>query len=103
MTKSKIKLYKKLLPYQEECVNKLNKMKVGANFMDMGTGKTITTVAIASRKWGKYDKILWFCPVSTIENLKRGLSDVSNILELDILEICGIESIFKGIRVVAEV
>lgn len=103
MTKSKIILYKKLLPYQEECVNKLNKMKVGANFMDMGTGKTITTVAIASKKWGKYDKILWFCPVSTIENLKRGLSDVSNILDLDILEICGIESISQSDRMYLEV
>lgn len=103
MTKSKIKLYKKLLPYQEECVNKLNKMKVGANFMDMGTGKTITTVAIASKKWGKYDKILWFCPVSTIENLKRGLSDISNILDLGILEICGIESMSQSDRMYLEV
>ena len=98
MMSNPVRLYKSLLPYQVECVSKLNKLKCGANFMDMGTGKTLTMVAIIKEKWGKFDRILWFCPVSTIENLKRNLEENSNILDLNILEIFGIESISQSDR-----
>ena len=39
-------LTNKLLDYQENAVEKLKKVKVGALFMEQGTGKTITALEL---------------------------------------------------------
>ena len=44
---SMIKLSNQLLPHQMEAVEKLIKLKVGALFMEQGTGKGIVTFEIA--------------------------------------------------------
>ena len=48
---SMIKLSNQLLPHQMEAVEKLIKLKVGALFMEQGTGKSITTFEIARRRY----------------------------------------------------
>lgn len=53
-----------LLPHQIEAVAKLLPTRVGALFMDMGTGKTRTAIELARLRAGKIDRVLWFCPVS---------------------------------------
>ena len=60
---SMIKLSNQLLPHQMEAVEKLIKLKVGALFMEQGTGKSITTFEIARRRYlaGKIDSVIWFC------------------------------------------
>ena len=64
-----------LLPYQQEAVKKLSKLKVGALFMEQGTGKTRTTLSLVEPRLqsGKTDCVLWLCPCSVRKNLKEDL------------------------------
>jgi len=62
-----------LLPHQETALAKFGRMRVGALFMEMGTGKTLTALAWAFRKIdaGRAKHLIWLCPVSvklTIQN-----------------------------------
>ena len=58
-----------------ECGRKIEKVKVGALFMEQGTGKTITALELCRLrlKAGKVTHILWLCPCSTKQNLKDEL------------------------------
>lgn len=49
---------------QESAYNKLSKLKVGALFMEMGTGKTKVALDLIASKANKIDYILWVCPYS---------------------------------------
>lgn len=57
-----------LLPRQSECLKHLLKWKVGAIFMDAGTGKTRVAMEIVSAS--PCDVIVWIAPLRTISNLK---------------------------------
>lgn len=63
-----------LLPHQREAVAKLLPARVGALFMDMGTGKTRTAMELARLRAGKIDRVLWFCPVSLKETISRQIA-----------------------------
>lgn len=52
-----------LLPHQQAAVNHLRRLKVGALFMDMGTGKSRTVLELAAMRTGKWDRIFWFCQI----------------------------------------
>ncbi|WP_177187425.1 helicase-related protein [Peptostreptococcus sp. D1] len=71
--------------------------------MDMGTGKTITMLELIKRKSKKIDKVLWFTPVSAMENLRRNILENSNFLEHDFIKFYGIESISQSDRIYLEV
>ena len=64
----------------------------------MGTGKTRTALELIKIRLdkGKVNKILWLCPCSVKENLRRDLlkhcDDISNII------ICGIQTLSSSIR-----
>lgn len=60
-----------LLPHQQAAVAKMKPSLVGALFMDMGTGKSLTTIELASLRRHKISKIIWCCTVS----LKRNTRD----------------------------
>lgn len=49
-----------LFPYQEEAVEKLSHVKVGALYMEMGTGKTRTALELIKRRLdaGKVEQAL---------------------------------------------
>lgn len=53
-----------LLPHQVPAVEKLLPLKVGALFMDQGTGKTRCAIELAARRQARISKVVWFCPVS---------------------------------------
>jgi len=62
-----------LLPHQQTALAKFGRMRVGALFMEMGTGKTLTALTWAFRKIdsGRAKHLIWLCPVSvklTIQN-----------------------------------
>ena len=57
-------LLTKLLPHQGAAVEKVGHLRVGALFMEMGTGKSRTAIEVAARRAGKIDRVVWFCPVS---------------------------------------
>lgn len=67
----KTKLYK----YQSKAVDKLSKLKVGALYMEQGTGKTRTALEIIKNKMskGKVEVVLWLCPCSVKNNLREDI------------------------------
>ena len=89
-----------LLPQQEQAVEKLKRLKVGALFMDMGTGKTRTALELINLKMqlGKFEQILWLCPCSVKRNLEVDI--IKHIGEMpDYIRIEGIESISASGRI----
>jgi len=52
------------MAHQRDAVAKVLPSRVGALFMDMGTGKTRTSIELANLRAGKIDKVVWFAPVS---------------------------------------
>jgi len=60
-----------LLPHQVEAVAKLLPSRVGALFMEMGTGKSRTAIELVRLRARKVDRVLWFCPVSLKETVRH--------------------------------
>lgn len=60
-----------LMPHQSAAVNKLSPIRVGALFMEMGTGKTRTAIELIESRRHKIDRVAWFCPVSLKETIRR--------------------------------
>lgn len=61
----------KAMAHQVACVEKLNRIKVGAIFMEMGTGKSRCFYELAERKIsaGKASRHIVLCPVSAKDHL----------------------------------
>lgn len=53
-----------LYPHQIPAVEKLQPWKVGALFMDMGTGKTRCAIELVVQRQQRISKVIWFTPVS---------------------------------------
>lgn len=85
------------LDRQIDCVDKLSKTKVGALFMEAGTGKTRSAMELI--KSTDTDYIVWFTPFQTKDNL---LAEINKWGGLD-CDIIGIESIQNSDRVYLEV
>lgn len=77
-----------LLTQQQKAIEKLHRLKVGALFMEPGTGKTMTAYQLV--KSLDADSIIWFTPFQTKENL---LTEINKYGGLNNLHIIGIESI----------
>lgn len=84
-----------LLPYQQEAVNKLKRLKVGALYMEQGTGKTRTALEIATLRLasGKVNKVLWLCPCSVRKNLQEDITYHMGGFPVREIGIYGIESL----------
>lgn len=96
-------LKNELLPHQTAAVEKLIKIKVGALFMEQGTGKTITALEIARERIEseKIDHIIWLCPCSAKGNIKREIIKHCPDEMLGHFTICGIETLSSSIRAVS--
>lgn len=94
-----ISLTTNLFPYQQEAVKKLLPLRIGALYMEMGTGKTRTALEIISKREaaGKLSKVLWLCPCSVKDNLKADLEKHCTGWE-DMIRIEGIESLSASDR-----
>ncbi len=107
-----------LLRHQEAAVAKLLPARVGALFMDMGTGKSRTTLELARLRAGKWDRLIWVCPVSAKETIFQEALKHTSLREADIyifddktrartlpldraLYIVGVESLSSSMRVTA--
>lgn len=53
-----------LYAYQAVGVEKLLPLRIGALFMDMGTGKTRCAIELAARRQQRISRVVWFTPVS---------------------------------------
>lgn len=60
-----------LLCHQQAAVEKLRPLKVGALFMEMGTGKSRTAIELALRRRPRCKRVLWFCPISVKETIRQ--------------------------------
>ena len=95
-----MKLNNDLLTHQKAAVDKLIKLKVGALFMEQGTGKSITAMEIARRRYeaGKIEAAIWLCPCSAKENIKKEIVKQCPPELVKIFTICGIETLSTSIR-----
>lgn len=93
-----------LLDYQQIAYEKIKKNKVGALFMEMGTGKTRTIIEVLNSKIenNKIKKILYILPLSTIENTKKQFLEHCPEM-LDCVKFYGIESIAMSDKIYLEV
>ncbi len=98
-----IELNNPLLPHQEEAVEKLIKLKVGALFMEQGTGKTITALEIVRRRFvaEKIDAVIYLCPCSAKGNIKREIMKQCPKEMYGLFVICGIETLSTSIRAIS--
>lgn len=106
-----------LLPHQAEAVAKLITSKVGALFMDMGTGKTRTVAELVHQRRHKVDKVVYFCPVVPKATVYRELRKHTTSEDVYVFDdktcesnlpdaswyIVGIESMSSSARVVGAV
>ena len=53
-----------LYDHQAAAVAKLLPTRVGALFMEMGTGKTRTAIELVARRQARIDRVIWLCPVT---------------------------------------
>ena len=95
----KIKLKTELMKHQAVGVEKLKKIKVGALYMEMGTGKTRTTLELIKLRAdkGKVNHIIWLCPCSCKINLMRDIEKHAEI-NSENLTICGIETLSSSVK-----
>ena len=60
-----------LMPHQLDAATKMLPSRVGALFMEMGTGKSRTAIELARVRSRKFDHFVWFCPVSLKETVRQ--------------------------------
>ena len=89
-----------LLPHQKAAWEKLCKIRIGALYMGMGTGKTRTALEFAYHRLteGKIDHVLWLCPCSVKKDLVKELNKHSDIVSSGEITICGIETLSSSTR-----
>lgn len=80
---------------QELAIAKLSKLKVGALFMEMGTGKTKVALDLINSKKHKVNYILWLCPFSIKQEIETERLKWQPALEIDIV---GVETISQSDR-----
>ena len=81
---------------QELAFEKLSRLKVGALFMEMGTGKTKVALDLIASKASRVDYILWICPCSLKSEIEAERVKWHPELTLDIV---GCESIGSSGRI----
>lgn len=84
---------------QEKAFRKLSRLKVGALFMEMGTGKTKVALDLIASKQRKIDYVLWVCPYSLKNEIEAERTKWHPELTIDIV---GCESIGSSDRIYLE-
>lgn len=88
-----------LYEHQQKAVKKLSKIKVGALYMEMGTGKTRTALELIANRYnaGKINNTIWLCPCSVKENLRDDIIK-HKVGGGEGIDIYGIESLSQSDR-----
>lgn len=89
-----------LFEHQKKCVEKLKGIRIGALYMEMGTGKTRTALELIKLRLdkGKINHVIWLCPFSVKENLRRDIIFHTGSEQKDLITICGIETLSSSIK-----
>lgn len=59
-----------LMSHQSAAVEKVERLRVGALFMEMGTGKSLTALFLIALRRAKISRALWFVPVALKESTR---------------------------------
>lgn len=96
-----MKLITPLYDHQKQAVEKLSRIKIGALYMEMGTGKTRTALELIAKRFnaGKVDHILWLCPCSVKKTIEREIQKHLYRDDISMFTICGIETLSSSIRI----
>ena len=99
-----MKLLTESYPHQIEAADKLAVVKVGALYMEMGTGKTRTALDLIQRRLlaAKIDKVIWFCPCSIKQDIQRNIMFHSDGTD-GLIEFFGLESVSQSTRIYAQI
>lgn len=73
-----------MLPHQQRAVDKLKPSRVGALFMEMGTGKSRTAIEIVATRQHKISRVIWLCPVALKQTVKFEILKHTDATEQDI-------------------
>lgn len=106
-----------LLPHQIAAVSKVLPTRIGALYMDPGTGKSRTSIELVSRRLERIDRAIWFCPVSLKETVRQEIIKHTDCTDIHVFNdrtnerniprvlwyVVGIESMSNSNRVVATV
>lgn len=95
-----MELITNLYEHQKRATEKLRHIKVGALYLECGTGKTRTALELIKIRLDmkKVDHILWLCPCSVKENLKRDIIKHTGNDQKDLITICGIETLSSSTK-----
>lgn len=95
-----MRLITELYQHQREAADKLERVKVGALYMEMGTGKTRTALELISRRLdtGKVRQVLWLCPYSIVPDMPELLEEHAEGA-MEVCRLCGIESLSNSLRI----
>jgi len=80
----KISVTTEILPHQQAAIDKLCHSRVGALFMDMGTGKSRIVIELAGMRQKKIDKVIWFTLVSLKETVRYEILKHTNLSDDEI-------------------
>mgnify|MGYP000117607626 CR=1 FL=1 len=94
-----MKLVTEMYEHQRRAVEKLSKIKIGALYMEMGTGKTRATLELIKIRLEKkrIEHVIWLCPCSVKENLRRDIIKHTGEENTELITICGIETLSSSI------
>lgn len=81
---------------QKQAFEKLNRLKVGALFMEMGTGKTKVALDLIASKKEKVEYVLWICPCSLKQEIESERQKWHPELQFDVV---GVESLAQSDRI----
>jgi len=95
-----MELKTKLFLHQDTAVKKLLPIKIGALYMEMGTGKTRTALEIIAARYnaGRIDKVIWLCPCSIKRDIERNIEYHADGAG-GLIEYYGLESISQSTRI----
>jgi SNF2 family DNA or RNA helicase len=80
----RICLTTELLAHQRAAAEKMLSTRVGALFMDMGTGKSRTAIELAAARQDRIDKVVWFTLVSLKETVRHEIKKHTTATDADI-------------------
>lgn len=90
-----------LMTHQHEAVEKLMKVRVGALFMEEGTGRTRTAIELVKRRSNAISNVVWICPWSIrryiYDEIEKHCGEVA-----DFWHILSMEGISKGLKGILE-
>jgi SNF2 family DNA or RNA helicase len=70
--------------HQSEAVEKMLPTRIGALFMEMGTGKSRTAIEIIHRRLSRIKKVFWFCPVSLKQTIRHEILKHTDCTDADV-------------------